>query len=464
MRFSVEGRVPFLDAGLVRAVFAMPDDAVIKNGWNKRVLRVAVQDILPASITWRRNKIGFTSPQNEWFHELREFIYQVFLSESFASRPYFNRSEVLTAFELWLSGGGSLDSMAFWRILNVELWLREFFDPKPSVDDGGAAHEATTSDEELTATPARADLSDSAANPGKALDLVLPDGSRVRRHPVRTPHVTDQDDLSSLVVGHTRSHLDALGDGRHVADSEFGSWYLFVSEKVVAITQHRSFYLWDIEVTRPARLLSRYVTRTPAGIGLGSPFTMQLAIDEVGLPRVLLAAGAGALGRVVGRQGLFYTVVGGDVRAIDGPTEYSVPPANMSAKLAPKDPAAVAATISEAMREALPERLAATFGGTVVVDANDLGCNVLGTDVAAPVARLEQMFADNPLGQGAQRTPLALVLDGLRPLGPDGVTAAHPGPPARSISAPKSPESPESPESPGSPGDASTDRTVGRSV
>jgi asparagine synthase (glutamine-hydrolysing) len=419
MRFSVEGRVPFLDPGLVRAVFAMPDDAIIKGGWNKRILRDAVQDLLPDSITRRRNKIGFTTPQNEWFHEQREFIYAVFLSESFASRPYFDRSEVLAAFELWLSGKGSLDSMAFWRILNVELWLRAFFDPEPASDRAATDRGVMTagpvghrSDRAASSVP---DPAAAGANPGKALDLVLPDDSQVRRHPLRTRRVSDTDNLESLVVEHVNAHVAVLGDGHAVSDAEFGRWYVFLSEKVVAITQHRSFYLWDIHVTPSARLLSRYVTRTPAGIGLGSPFTMQLAIDEAGLPRVLLASVAGAVGRLVGRRGLFYTVVGGDVRAIDGPTECSVPPANMSAKLAPSDPAIVAATLSEAIRQSVPANLAASFGGTVVIDANDLGCNVLGTDASGPATRFEQMFTDNPLGQGSERTPIALVLDELRP-------------------------------------------------
>ncbi|OFE14229.1 asparagine synthase (glutamine-hydrolyzing) [Humibacillus sp. DSM 29435] len=141
MRFSVEGRVPFLDPNLVRSVFALPDDSIIHGGWNKLVLREATAGLLPPSINQRRNKIGFTVPQHEWFHEQRELIDQIFRSESFANRPYFDHSAVLTAFERWLSGSGQLDSMVFWRMLNVELWLREFFDDAPST--GGDAQGAT---------------------------------------------------------------------------------------------------------------------------------------------------------------------------------------------------------------------------------------------------------------------------------------------------------------------------------
>lgn len=44
------------------------------------------------------------------------------------------------------------------------------------------------------------------------------------------------------------------------------------------------------------------------------------------------------------------------------------------------------------------------------MDANDIGRNALGKDTAASAAVLEAAFADNPLGQGRERTPLAVVV------------------------------------------------------
>ncbi|HJG52653.1 MAG TPA: hypothetical protein K8U89_11425, partial [Brachybacterium faecium] len=82
------------------------------------------------------------------------------------------------------------------------------------------------------------------------------------------------------------------------------------------------------------------------------------------------------------------------------------------AKLPPKDPDAVSARISAAIRAAdIPAWLRDSFVGTVVMDANDIGRNVLGSDVATPHPHLEATFADNPLGQGRQRTPLAILVD-----------------------------------------------------
>jgi asparagine synthase (glutamine-hydrolysing) len=229
---------------------------------------------------------------------------------------------------------------------------------------------------------------------------------------LRTDQYAREDDLEAKTLGYIERFFAGLPTaGPDHAAATAGRWYFFISEKIVAITQGRSYFIWDIKVGRPARLLSRYVTRTPAGIGLGSPFTMQLAIEEAGLPRVLFASAGGAVGKVLGRRGLFYDLVGGDIRAIDGPTEYSVYPANVSAKLGPKDPDDVAAHLSAAIRARVPEAYRDTFGGTVVMDANDIGRNVLGKDAPGPKERYEAMFADNPLGQGSEQTPMAIVFE-----------------------------------------------------
>lgn len=234
------------------------------------------------------------------------------------------------------------------------------------------------------------------ANDGKALEVVV-EGVRYARIPIRTHVVMPGDDLDAVVSDYARDLLEP-GD------------LLFVTEKIVAITQGRSQFIWDIKVGRPARVLSKYVTRTPAGIGLGSPFTMQLAIEEVGLPRIVYAAAGGAVGKVIGRKGLFYELVGNQIGAIDGPTEYSVYPSNVSAKLAPKDSDGVAARLSAAIRARVPEAYRDTFGGTIVMDANDIGRDVLGSDVSPrDHERFAAMFADNPLGQGSQQTPMAIV-------------------------------------------------------
>jgi len=137
---------------------------------------------------------------------------------------------------------------------------------------------------------------------------------------------------------------------------------------------------------------------------------MQLAIQEAGLPRILAASAAGAFGKAIGRKGLFYQLAGPAVRAIDGPTQYSLYPSNVSAKLAPENPEKAARELAERLRKELPEKAATTFQGVAIIDANDLGCNILGQATTVSEDRIAEIFKDNPLGQGAQRTPLAVVV------------------------------------------------------
>lgn len=423
MRFSIEGRVPFVDKELLKFLFSLDESAIIHDGWNKRILREAMDGILPDMISKRRNKIGFTTPEGEWFRTIAPELMDIFASESFASRPYFDAPSVVALFEDYIANPGNHGTMMFWRLLNVELWMRTFFDDAEgsarALGDRAAADEQAELASAAAAAPVRAardpeaeeePKSDYVANPAKELDLVSEsDGRTWRRLPLQTALVARGDDVEALARERVETFAaslpaDVVPDG--------SPWYFVISEKIIAITQGRSWFTWEIKPRRSAKVLSRFVTRTPAGIGLGDPTTMELAIREVGLPRVVAASAAGAAGKVIGKRGLFYEVVGANVRAIDGPTPYSAFPSNVSAKLPPKDPDAVSAKISAAIRGAdIPAALRDSFVGTVVMDANDIGRNVLGSDVDTPNERLEATFADNPLGQGRQRTPLAILVD-----------------------------------------------------
>ena len=383
MRFSLEGRVPFLDKDVIAYLFTLSDDAIIKAGWNKRILRDATRSLLPDMINRRRNKIGFTTPEHEWFMRLKNRFYGIFLSESFAARPYFNQPVVVEAFEGFIKGKNDSSSMQFWRLLNVELWLREFFDEKPNE---ATAHTKT----------------DLEPNQDKQLDITV-NGAVYCRYALRTDLVNANDNLETFVT----DRLQKFSGGEELKSRD---WYLLISEKIVAITQGRSYFIWDIEPGWWARFLSKRVTKTPYGIGLGSPWTMQLAIQEVGLGRILYASIGSAVGKIFGKRGLFYNLVGSDIRAIDGPTEYSVYPSNVSAKLAPKDPNKVARQLSVAIRKLVPPDAAAHFKGVVVIDSNDIGRNVLGQNTSQTDKLFEDIFADNPLGQAGEQTPLCVVV------------------------------------------------------
>jgi asparagine synthase (glutamine-hydrolysing) len=402
MRWSLEGRVPFLDKEVVKYLFSLSDESIIKGGWNKRILRDATRGLLPEMISNRRNKIGFTTPEAEWFKLMKEKIYEVFLSSSFEYRPYWNQDAVLYAFEEYLQDKNSANTMVFWRLLNTELWLREFFD-EPEVRAGIEGK------------------SDYVPNAGKNLDIEVKndagaaaagaDTVTYRRYPIRTDVFYRETDFDPTVMSYVKRFYDGLpaAGGDHAEAAADTPWYLFVSEKIVAMTQGRSIPVWDIKVSSAARILSKFVSRSSAGIGLGSPWSMQLAIDEVGLPRILYASGRSVIGKLQGKKGVFYEVVGHDINAIDGAAGYQVGTSTHSVKLAPKDPDGVAARLSALVRKTVPEEYARNFAGTAIMDANDLGVVALGHDTDLTKETLEAIFKDNPQGQTTETTPMSLV-------------------------------------------------------
>ena len=100
--------------------------------------------------------------------------------------------------------------------------------------------------------------------PNKGKNLVIEVGSRrFERWPIKTKLITPEDrDILVIVEQFAKPHLQP-GD------------IVFISEKAVAVTQGRSYHINDIKPSGLAIWLSRHVMKTPVGIGLGSPQTMQ---------------------------------------------------------------------------------------------------------------------------------------------------------------------------------------------
>jgi asparagine synthase (glutamine-hydrolysing) len=66
MANSVETRLPFLSHSLVEWIFSLPDEVLLKNGWFKFMLRNSADKVLPKEVVWRKRKVGYEPPQNEW--------------------------------------------------------------------------------------------------------------------------------------------------------------------------------------------------------------------------------------------------------------------------------------------------------------------------------------------------------------------------------------------------------------
>jgi len=65
MAFGMESRHPFMDYRLVEFGYSLPNNFLIKNGWQKNILREAMVE-MPQEIRYRKDKKGFTTPEDVW--------------------------------------------------------------------------------------------------------------------------------------------------------------------------------------------------------------------------------------------------------------------------------------------------------------------------------------------------------------------------------------------------------------
>lgn len=381
-RFSVETRAPFLDRRLVKLLSHLDTAAIAGNGWDQRVLRDTA--LLPG-FARRHARAWRVLPPPAWCDQLPALAHEVFTSDTFAARPYFDRDAVVAA----LRERGTVDG-ELWRILNVELWLRQMIERDPTVAAPAPAAVAAAGPARPVAPP-KPDW-----RPNQDKQLVTADG-RWARFPLQVPLVRSGDDVARLAAGRTArfyAHLDeapaelsALVDG--------GRWYVFLSEKAAAVAQGRANPAWQANPSWWARHLSRFIPHDGAG---GDRTATQRVIDQVGL-RVLAGSAAPAGDRAGGRWGQ-------RPAARTGPRPV---PGNGS-RLGLEDPASVVRSISGAVRRRLPESIAARYGGAAIISGSDRGRTVLGHDTGLPDVELVAAFDDDPLGRGREQTPLAVVV------------------------------------------------------
>ncbi|NLN49281.1 MAG: F420-0--gamma-glutamyl ligase [Clostridiales bacterium] len=209
------------------------------------------------------------------------------------------------------------------------------------------------------------------------------------RIPVKTHVIQKEDNIVDVV----KKYAEEI-----VKDEDI----VFISEKVVAITQGRAYFLNEIKPRPLAVFLSKHVTKTPIGIGLGIPETMEMALRECGVLKILFAAAVSFITKLFGRKGDFYRIAGYKASSIDGPTLNTLPPYNKCVVLGPEEPDRVAMKVSEAIKAEV-----------AVVDMNDFGGNILGTSKKDLDRKMIlELLRDNPLGQCSEQTPIGV----LRPL------------------------------------------------
>ena len=214
------------------------------------------------------------------------------------------------------------------------------------------------------------------------------DGKRYQRYAVQTHFVEVGESQAALVEKYIRP-LYQEGD------------VLSFGAKVMCMCSGNVRTRDQVKPGFFAKLMWRFAGINSTGVGMHEPYKLQLVIDMVGLPRVLLAAFLSAITRPFGIKGVFYRVCGKGVGGIDG--FYFRSSFKRYHELA---------TINPPNPNELCDALAEETGIPVVLmDANDIQRDQLGKSKDFPLTdeQIQDAMRDNPSGQGDELTPLILI-------------------------------------------------------
>jgi len=132
MAVSTEMRVPFLDVEFVETVLPLSIGCKLKNGWTKYIFRKSMEQYLPSTITWRKDKQNFGNAQGEL---LKGFLSEEIKNNYFSSdslifkKQIMNRNRLMKTFGKYINQPVNKGLVAYKEIfapISLEIWLRKF--------------------------------------------------------------------------------------------------------------------------------------------------------------------------------------------------------------------------------------------------------------------------------------------------------------------------------------------------
>jgi asparagine synthase (glutamine-hydrolysing) len=123
MAHALEVRSPFLDRELLEWSFRLPPSARLRGTTTKRVLKLALEDLLPGDILHRR-KHGFGIPLDRWFRtDLRSYVDAMLRSTASRSRSYLKPDAIDRLLDEHQRGAVNRGD-SLWTLLTLEAFLR----------------------------------------------------------------------------------------------------------------------------------------------------------------------------------------------------------------------------------------------------------------------------------------------------------------------------------------------------
>jgi asparagine synthase (glutamine-hydrolysing) len=136
MQYSIESRTPFSDdINLIQHAFSLPANYKIKNGWSKYILRESINGLVPETIRLRKDKKGFSIPQNKWLMEQETAFLELFQSLKHLDSLELVQKELIESnWKVFFSDlRYAKQQDLIFRYVCYLSWLKQFIYPKQEV-------------------------------------------------------------------------------------------------------------------------------------------------------------------------------------------------------------------------------------------------------------------------------------------------------------------------------------------
>ena len=121
MAWSLEARVPFMDTVVANFAFSLPVRHKVRGLSKKRLLRKAVEPLLPDEVVHGRKR-GFSIPAAAWLRgDLQPFARETLAADVIARQGFLQPAAVTRVLEDHVSGREDL-SRQVWGLLAFTLW------------------------------------------------------------------------------------------------------------------------------------------------------------------------------------------------------------------------------------------------------------------------------------------------------------------------------------------------------
>lgn len=126
---ALEVRVPFWEQELIELCLSFPSDQKLRDGWNRWVMRRAMNGILPPGVQWRRAKTNFAPQMIFGLRSIERTRVEAWLHEPGVLKEWI---DIERAKQLWEELQGLAPeseraaniAFALWRVLALGVWLR----------------------------------------------------------------------------------------------------------------------------------------------------------------------------------------------------------------------------------------------------------------------------------------------------------------------------------------------------